>query len=218
VVKIKFKRLPYEPIRITSRFGPRNTGIKGASTNHKGVDLGSDRSIYKGNTNGGPIRAVLPFTVKASYYNKYRGWVVLLDHGRIDGNRVHTLYQHLKEKGLPAGKKGNAGAIIGIMGNTGVGAQLHLHFEVRINGVPVDPEPYLKNIKKEVDDMTKEEVLKIIKESQTVYKKPADLPGWAKPSIDKMIKNKIIAPNPDGSINLTHEMTRLLVMIDRMVG
>lgn len=213
-MKIQLERLPYEPLRITSGYGPRKTGIKGASTDHKGVDIGADKTLYRGNTNGGPVRAVLPFTVAESYYNAMRGWVVLLDHGRIEGNRVHTLYQHLKEKGLPKGKLGQAGQIIGIMGNTGVGAQLHLHFELRINGTPVDPEPYLKG----VGDMTEAEVRKLIEESRKVYKKPVDLPEWAKPAIMKMIKDDHIALGADGSINMSEDLVRTLVILDRRLG
>lgn len=213
---MKLEHLPYEPLRITSRYGPRKTGIAGASTDHKGVDLGADKTKYTGNTDGGPVRAVLPYTVAESYYNAMRGWVVLLDHGRIGGNRIHTLYQHLKEKGLPKGKQGQAGQVIGVMGNTGVGAQLHLHFELRINGTPVDPEPYLKGVD---EDMTEAEVLKLIAESQTVYKMPADVPKWAQPNINRLIQKGFIAPSEkDGSINLTHEMVRILAIMDRMVG
>ena len=78
---IKFDYLPYEPLRITSPFGRRKTGILGASTDHKGVDLGADKSRYRGNTDGGSVRAVLPYVVSESYYNKFRGWVVLNLHG-----------------------------------------------------------------------------------------------------------------------------------------
>lgn len=208
---IKFESLPYEPLRITSRFGPRNTGIKGASTDHKGVDLGADRSKYKSNTDGGPVRAVLPYIVKASYYNNLRGWVVLLDHGE----GLQTLYQHLKAKGLPVGVRGDAGSIIGIMGNTGVGAQLHLHFEVRINGKPVDPEPYLKGVEEELSE---EYIKKIIDKNDPIYRKPSDLPSWAQPTINRYIKEGYINPEPDGSINLRLSMVRMIIIMDRRLG
>jgi len=151
MASIKFDNLPYDPLRITSPFGPRNTGIAGASRNHLGVDMGTDKSKYKGNTDGGPIKAVLPYTVNSSYYNKYRGWVVLLDHG----NGIQTLYQHLKERGVAKGTSGEAGDVIGTMGNTGTGAQLHLHFELRVNGVPIDPEPYLIKAEEEEVEIEK---------------------------------------------------------------
>lgn len=70
----------------------------------------------------------------------------------------------------------------------------------------------------EADDMKKEEVLKIIDESRAVYKMPSDVPAWAKPTVDKLIKNGYLAPEKDGSINLTQEMLRTLAIVDRMVG
>ena len=211
---MKFDSLPYEPLRITSGFGPRNTGILGASTYHKGVDLGADKTKYKGSADGGPVLAVLPGTVKESYYSTARGWVIVINHGIVAGKQVATLYQHLKCKGLAIGKKVKAGDTIGTMGNTGVGAQLHLHFELRINGTPVDPEPYLKG----VDDMTEAEVLKLIEQSRKIYKRPGDLPEWAKPTIIKMIKNGHIAPGADGSINMSEDLVRTLVILDRRLG
>lgn len=148
---MRLEHLPYSPLRITSGFGPRNTGIVGASTYHKGVDIGVDKSKPYTATDGGPVTAVLPGTVIGNYYNNARGWVILIDHGTIDGKNVKSLYQHLKQVGTGKGIKVKAGDRIGIMGNTGVGAQLHLHFEIRINNLPVDPAPYLKNIKEEAE-------------------------------------------------------------------
>lgn len=144
---MQLQHLPYTPLRITSPFGPRDTGIKGASTDHAGVDIGTDKSKPYTATDGGPVTAVLPGTVVSNYYNNLRGWVILIDHGTIKGKNVKTLYQHLKQAGSAVGTKVKAGDRIGTMGNTGVGAQLHLHFEIRIYNVCVDPAPYLKEVK-----------------------------------------------------------------------
>lgn len=144
---MQLQHLPYTPLRITSGFGPRNTGIPGASTMHQGVDIGTDKSKHYTSTDGGPVTAVLPGVVVSNYYNTARGWVVLIDHGTIDGRNAKTLYQHLKQAGATVGTKVKPGERVGTMGNTGVGAQLHLHFEIRINNLPVDPEPYLKGVK-----------------------------------------------------------------------
>ncbi len=164
---MQLEHLPYTPLRITSGFGPRNTGIPGASTYHKGVDIGTDKSKPYTITDGGSVTAVLPGTVVGNYYSRYRGWVILIDHGTIDGKNIKTLYQHLKQAGTAKGTKVKAGDQIGTMGNTGIGAQLHLHFEIRINNVCVDPGPYLKNIKevKTVDEITLEEAKTILKET-----------------------------------------------------
>ncbi|QIB68652.1 M23 family metallopeptidase [Aminipila butyrica] len=163
---MQLQHLPYTPLRITSGFGPRKTNIAGASTYHLGVDLGTDKSKPYTATDGGPVTAVLPGTVISNYYNVIRGWVLLIDHGTIDGQNIKTLYQHLRQSGRPVGTKVLAGEVIANMGNTGVGAQLHLHFELRVNNTCVDPEPYLKNIKevKNMGNITLDQAKKIVKE------------------------------------------------------
>jgi len=116
---------------------------------HQGVDIGTDKSKPYTATDGGPVTAVLPGVVVGNYYNNARGWVVLIDHGTIDGRNVKTLSQHLKQAGAVVGTRVKPGDRVGTMGNTGIGAQLHLHFELRINNLPVDPEPYLVRVKEE---------------------------------------------------------------------
>jgi hypothetical protein len=117
---------------------------------HQGVDIGTDKSKPYTAIDGGPVKAVLPGVIVGNYFNKHRGWVVLIDHGIIDGRNVKTLYQHLKQAGSAVGVKVKPGDRIGTMGNTGIGAQLHLHFELRINNLSVDPEPYLVRVKEEI--------------------------------------------------------------------
>ena len=148
-------RLPVEPMRVTSPFGQRDTGIEGASTFHKGIDIGRDFTLpytY--------IKAVARGIVTANYWNDYRGWVVTIKHD----NTFTSLYQHLRDKcSLAVGAEVEAGEVIGIMGNTSnrnvLKIATHLHFELRKNGVPIDPMPYLGG-----DDLTKEETLALIKE------------------------------------------------------
>lgn len=176
-----FRSLPIDgPLRITSHFGPRNTGIKGASTYHQGIDLGRDFSKLQT-----AVLAVHGGTVSTNYWNKYRGWVVVIRHDAV----WSTLYQHLAAKSpVSVGQTVRAGEPIGVMGNSSDKAVLkvavHLHFELRKNGTPVDPENYLKNIQNEVLDMTKQELEQIVE--ATVKKTLAgydSLPSkWAKDS------------------------------------
>jgi len=178
-----FNHLPVEPLRVTSPFGPRNTGIKGASTFHKGIDLGRD--FNKAETD---ILSVADGVVINNYWNDYRGWVVIIQH-----NGFQTLSQHLKaQSSLKKGEKVKVGQQIGIMGNSSNKAKLsvavHLHFELIVNGVQIDPLPYLKNIK-EVEDLTREETIALIKE---VLAGNGDTPStWAKDTWDKAKKDDI---------------------------
>jgi len=157
-VKIQFNSLPVTPLRITSKFGRRNTGLKGASTYHRGIDLGRD--FFKPETE---ILSVADGTISNNYWNNTRGWVVIIDHGNFK-----TLYQHLKTKSsLRVGEKVQAGQQIGLMGastKTIKGMAMHLHMELIVGGTSIDPESYLKNIVKKVEDLTEEETRKIVKE------------------------------------------------------
>ena len=139
------------PLRITSPFGERIAPTPGASTFHQGIDLGGDKTKPKT-----AILAVKAGTVTANYYNKYRGWVILIRHT----DELSTLYQHLVDRSpLKVGERVYAGQIIGTMGASGVSAGVHLHFEVRRNGYPEDPLPWLKGV-----NMTREDAKKIIQE------------------------------------------------------
>lgn len=203
---IQFNSLPVTPLRITSKFGKRNTGIAGASTDHKGIDLGADKSKYKTATDGGPVMAVMDGTITTSSFNKSRGWVVIISHAKEAGKTVETLYQHLKEKGEPVGKIVKAGDKIGTMGNTGVGAQLHLHFELRLGGTPINPELFLyeTKIQEEDDDMVK-------------YKAVKDVPSWGQEAVKAAMAKigvngvKILQGDAKGDINLSESDLRGIV-------
>lgn len=116
---------------VTSPYGSRNTGIKGASTCHKGVDL---RARYV------PVYSVLDGRVVAvANQPKGAGLYVKINHG----GSVETCYFHLSRQDVRVGQRVYAGQPIGISGNTGVGGQPHLHFEIRIQGKAVNPMPYI---------------------------------------------------------------------------
>lgn len=104
--------------KITSRFGPRNTGIAGASTDHKGVDLVS--------LGDWTVVSVAPGMVKEVGYNKTRGNYVWVAND--DG--YGCMYQHLAKVYVKVLDKVEPKTPIGYMGNTGVGSGAHLHFEV----------------------------------------------------------------------------------------
>jgi murein DD-endopeptidase MepM/ murein hydrolase activator NlpD len=99
---------------------------------HHGVDLAAPR--------GTPIHAVLAGRVveARSSGNGYGRWVVI-DHG----HGLRTIYAHCSHIDVHAGDRVDAGDVIAEVGTTGNATGSHVHFEVRIDGEPVDPEPYL---------------------------------------------------------------------------
>lgn len=123
---------PVSSRRITSPFGNRNTGISGASTNHKGVDIGG---VYYSSE----VHAAKAGTVIISQYSSSYGNYVVVSHG--SGNT--TLYAHMSSRKVSAGDHVNQGDVLGITGSTGISSGPHLHFEITENGVRVNPLNYL---------------------------------------------------------------------------
>ena len=119
-------------VRITSPMGSRNTGIKGASTNHKGVDIGG-----VGTTTS--VLATKAGVVQTSAYSKSYGNYVVIYHG--PGNT--TLYAHMSSRSVKEGDAVVQGQVIGITGSTGVSSGPHLHYEITENGARVNPLNYL---------------------------------------------------------------------------
>lgn len=140
---ITFNSLPYRPLRITSGYGDRTEQVKnipGATRWHDGVDIGRDRAKYPSRTGAcGNVLAVLDGVIVDKGFNNGRGFYLIIRHADQGGHRVETLYQHLHSEGLPLRTQVKAGQTIGRMGASGVGNATHLHFELRIDGKPVDP-------------------------------------------------------------------------------
>jgi len=125
---------------ITSHFGPRNTGIPGASTNHKGIDIGVSYQPCYAVASG-----TVTFVDNAGSSNA--GIYLIIDLG----NNTVVRYLHLSKIEVKLGDKVSKGQRIATSGNTGVGSGPHLHFEVRkdanpysgLSGTAVDPETFL---------------------------------------------------------------------------
>ena len=114
--------------RITGRFGPR-----GERSSHGGIDIDGQ--------GGDEIRAAAAGTVvRAGTWGKY-GRLVLLDHG----DSLATLYAHVSNIKVGIGDRVERGDRIAEVGRSGNATGTHLHFEVLLNGQPVDPTHYLQN-------------------------------------------------------------------------
>jgi murein DD-endopeptidase MepM/ murein hydrolase activator NlpD len=116
---------------VTSTYGSRVHPIYGDIRTHTGVD-------FKGST-GTPVFAAADGVVLSASVRSGYGNTVIIDQG----GQLATLYAHLSSMGVQAGQKVARGATIGAVGATGNVTGPHLHFEVRVNGAPVDPLPYL---------------------------------------------------------------------------
>lgn len=119
------------PGEVTSGFGTRVHPILGTTRVHTGVDMHAG--------SGTPVRAGAAGKVVWAGWRGGYGNAVVIDHG----NQYATLYGHLSAVWVSVGDRVDAGDHVGAVGATGMATGPHLHFEVRILGVPVDPRHYL---------------------------------------------------------------------------
>lgn len=116
---------------ISSGFGYRTQPIAGASTNHKGIDFAA--------ATGTPIYAAAAGTVISAGYAGNAGNLLVISHG----NGLLTYYMHCNAIYVSAGQKVSKGQNVAAVGTTGNSTGPHLHFQVMLNGTPVNPANYL---------------------------------------------------------------------------
>jgi murein DD-endopeptidase MepM/ murein hydrolase activator NlpD len=115
-------------LRVTAAFGQRRSYNGGpVSSYHAGCDLGADA--------GTPVYAPMTATVALAERLQVRGNAVILDHGL----GVFSGFWHLSEIRVTAGEVVSRGQVIGLVGSTGLSTGPHLHWEMRVLGVAVDP-------------------------------------------------------------------------------
>ena len=119
------------PGRLTSRFGYRTHPIYGDRRLHAGIDIGAGT--------GTPVRSADDGVVLLSYFSSSYGNLIVIDHG----GGISTMYAHQSARLVTAGQRVARGQLIGRVGSTGNSTGPHLHFEVRVDGEPVDPLRYV---------------------------------------------------------------------------
>lgn len=124
---------------ITSQYGSRLHPIQGIIKNHAGIDIGG--------STGNPVYAAADGVIIYSQYNTGGyGNLVMIDHGtNSEGVKIVTLYGHGNKLLRNVGESVKQGELIMEMGSTGNSTGPHVHFEVRENGVAVDPKKYLSS-------------------------------------------------------------------------
>lgn len=123
--------LPVESGYYSSDFGYRIDPFNGERAFHSGVDFNASP--------GSPILAAAGGTVATAYFNPQYGNMIDIDHD----NGLTTRYAHLSAMRVKVGDVVLKGQRIGDLGGTGRSTGPHLHFEVRENGVPLNPNRFL---------------------------------------------------------------------------
>lgn len=116
--------------RISSGFGTRRHPLSGIIKHHNGIDISS------------PVREVVATAtgiIKETCYDNGLGYFVIIDHQ----NSYQTTYGHLSKILVQEGQQINILENIGMVGSTGASTGNHIHYEVRKNGILVNPIEYL---------------------------------------------------------------------------
>ncbi|SDZ76542.1 TrbL/VirB6 plasmid conjugal transfer protein [Selenomonas ruminantium] len=118
-------------LEVTSDFGWRTHPIYGTQKFHSGIDFGYDYGM--------PVHAASSGTVTTAGWVSGYGYLVAIDHG----SSIETLYGHNEMLTVTVGQTVQMGDVIAYAGSTGNSTGPHCHFEVRLNGEPVNPWDWL---------------------------------------------------------------------------
>ena len=118
-------------LEVTSDFGWRTHPIYGTQKFHSGIDFGYDYGM--------PVHAAAEGVVTTAGWVSGYGYLVAIDHG----GSLETLYGHNEMLAVTPGQTVKMGQVVAYAGSTGNSTGPHCHFEVRLNGEPVNPWDYL---------------------------------------------------------------------------
>ncbi|ABC64558.1 M23 family metallopeptidase [Erythrobacter litoralis] len=124
-------RMPLEGASLTSGYGMRTHPVLGGRRSHKGVDLAAPT--------GTPVYATGDGLVEMAQWFSSYGKYIQIGHG----NDLETRFAHLSRIVVDKGEFVQKGDLIGYVGSTGRSTGPHLHYEVRVGGVAVNPIPYM---------------------------------------------------------------------------
>jgi murein DD-endopeptidase MepM/ murein hydrolase activator NlpD len=123
------------PLRVTSAFGTRRSYSGGPPTSyHEGLDYGAATGTLVLAAAAGRVALAEDLTV--------RGKAVIIDHGL----GVYSGYYHLSEIAVKAEQEVKQGDLIGKVGSTGLSTGSHLHWEIRVNGIYIDPLQWTRQV------------------------------------------------------------------------
>lgn len=116
---------------MTSDFGMRNSPFTGRPKMHEGLDIAA--------RTGTPIYAAADGIISRAETVEGYGKLVVIDHGY----GYKTYYGHNSKLFVKVGQRTKRGDLISAVGNTGSSTGSHLHYEVRLNGIPLNPKKFL---------------------------------------------------------------------------
>ncbi|UZK70622.1 M23 family metallopeptidase [Sphingomonas sp. S1-29] len=124
---------PVENLTLTSSFGVRSDPFRGTAAMHAGLDIPGPI--------GTPVYATADGVVSRAQRAGAYGNLVEINHGK----GIQTRYGHLSRVIVSGNTRVKRGQLVGLMGSTGRSTGSHLHYEVRIDGRPVNPMPYMQS-------------------------------------------------------------------------
>src|SRR5690606_23210627 len=126
-------RRPIDQMSLSSSYGMRVHPVTGRVARHNGIDIPAPR--------GTPIYATADGIVGRAQRLGGYGNYVEVEHG----NAIQTRYGHMSSYIVRPGQQVRRGDILGYVGSTGRSTGNHLHYEVRIEGAPVNPMPFVRS-------------------------------------------------------------------------
>ena len=121
---------------LTSKFGRRASPFSGRSSFHEGLDISLD--------NGSKVQVTGDGVVSKVEYDSTYGWLIDVTHT----HDITTRYAHLSKVLVKEGRRVRRGDLIAYSGSTGRSTGPHLHYEVRLRGMPKNPMPFLALVDK----------------------------------------------------------------------
>lgn len=217
----------FKEFKITSKFGPRS--LKGDNRFHSGLDIVGLGDITILSPVDGKIAQSRIITNKRYLTWEWGNYVCVF---RETDNTQHY-FAHMKERLVNKGNTVNPNDKLGIMGATGYSYGAHVHYGIRKNGKWIDPLKYYgleyleKNKIYKLEDIMinyKDSINKLekrveeLENDNKIYKHLKDLPEYYKGELTKLIESGYIKGKPDGTIDLSMNDIRTILICKRMMS
>ena len=188
--------------RITATFGQKGSYW---ANGHKGIDFVSDDGL---------VYAPTDSTVRVIAYDA-DGWGQYVSLGDAEGRRHLLCHMVRGSVKISVGQAVKEGDVIGTIGATGNVTGKHLHYELHdANGKVLDVAAYL-GVSNTVGNYNTADFVSEEGEETMVYNSVNEAPAFARPTLQKLVDKKYLLGDENGNLNLSEDMMRILVILDR---